>query len=340
MTKQQTNIIKGVAILMMLFFHLFNRVGADYQGLCHPLFYIGNRPLVNIIANACHPVPFFLILSGYGLSYVLKNKGNDFRQQGQRILKLYISYWIVMTIFVSVGCLINPIQYPGNFWTIVGNVTAVKTTWNYETWFLFPYVLLSITSMWIFRLMDRLGNFVSFIVAFILSFGSAFLISKSVAEGISVNPFINIVLTYFDLLFSFVLGALLYRYSARGGGTLHLRIWQSLALLILLVGIEVLSSTQADDSFYAFFIILLLLQLPYQNLLGSILANIGRHSMPMWMCHTFLSIYLFPNFIYGFRYPLLIFGVLVVSSYAISIVILKLSTIVESRLGLVHSQKN
>ena len=33
MTKQQTNIIKGVAILMMIFLHLFNRMGADYHGL-------------------------------------------------------------------------------------------------------------------------------------------------------------------------------------------------------------------------------------------------------------------------------------------------------------------
>ena len=90
MTKQQTNIIKGVAILMMIFYHLFNRVGSDYHGLCQPLLYIGERPLVNIIANACHPVAFFLILSGYGLSYVWENKGNNLRQQGRRILKLYI----------------------------------------------------------------------------------------------------------------------------------------------------------------------------------------------------------------------------------------------------------
>lgn len=115
MTKQQTNIIKGVAILMMIFYHLFNRVGSDYHGLCQPLLYIGERPLVNIIANACHPVAFFLILSGYGLSYVWENKGNNLRQQGRRILKLYISYWIVMAIFVGMGCFINPAQYPGDF---------------------------------------------------------------------------------------------------------------------------------------------------------------------------------------------------------------------------------
>lgn len=249
MTKQQTNIIKGVAILMMIFYHLFNRVGAEYHGLCHPLLYIGERPLVNIIANACHPVAFFLILSGYGLSYVWENKGNNLRQQGRRILKLYISYWIVMAIFVGMGCFINPAQYPRDFWSIIGN---------------------------------------------------------------------------------FILGALLYRYAARKK-IQRLRAWQASALLVLLVGLEMLSPTQADDSFYAFFVILLILQFPYQNRMwGAFLANLGRHSMPMWMCHTFLSIYLFPNFIYGFRYPLLIFVVLTALSYAISIVVLKSSAVLEN----------
>ena len=327
MTKQQTNIIKGVAILMMIFYHLFNRVGSDYHGLCQPLLYIGECPLVNIIANACHPVAFFLILSGYGLSYVWEKK-------------LYMSYWIVMAIFVGMGCFINPAQYPGDFWSIIGNITAVKTTWNYETWFLFPYVLLSMTSMWLFRMMDRLGNKVSFIIAFLLSFGSAFIISRCSAKGIDINPVINVVLVYCDLLLDFILGALLYRYAARKK-IRRLRVWQASALLVIIVGLEMLSSTQADDSFYAFFVILLILQFPYQNRPGgAFLANLGRHSMPMWMCHTFLSIYLFPNFIYGFRYPLLIFVILTALSYAISIVVLKLSAVLENLLGLSTTRSN
>lgn len=238
------------------------------------------------------------------------------------------------------GCLINPAQYPGDFWSIIGNITAVKTTWNYETWFLFPYVLLSMTSMWLFRMMDRLGNKVSFIVAFFLSFGSAFIISRSSAKGIDINSAINVVLVYCDLLLDFILGALLYRYAVRKK-IQRLRVWQASALLVIIVGLEMLSPTQADDSFYAFFVILLILQFPYQNRLGgAFLANLGRHSMPMWMCHTFLSIYLFPNFIYGFRYPLLIFVVLTALSYAISIVVHRITAIIESALGLSISDKH
>lgn len=193
--------------------------------------------------------------------------------------------------------------------------------------------------MWLFRMMDRLGNNVSFIVAFVLSFGSAFIISRCSAKGIDINPVINVVLVYCDLLLDFILGALLYRYAARKK-IQRLRAWQASALLVIIVGLEMSSSTQADDSFYAFFVILLILQFPYQNRPGAFLANLGRHSMPMWMCHTFLSIYLFPNFIYGFRYPLLIFVVLTALSYAISIVVHRITVIIESALGLSISDKH
>lgn len=60
MTKQQTIILKGIAILMMMFLHLFNKMGVGYEGLCRPLIYIGDEPLVHLLTNACNPVPFFL----------------------------------------------------------------------------------------------------------------------------------------------------------------------------------------------------------------------------------------------------------------------------------------
>lgn len=67
MTKEQTNILKGIAILMMLFLHLFN--GSNLTDVCEPLLFIGSTPLVHIISKACNPVGIFLMLSGYGLSY-------------------------------------------------------------------------------------------------------------------------------------------------------------------------------------------------------------------------------------------------------------------------------
>ena len=67
MSKEQSTILKGIAILMMLFYHLFFRAGLDE--LCSPLVMLGDDPLVSSLSRACYPVPFFLILSGYGCTY-------------------------------------------------------------------------------------------------------------------------------------------------------------------------------------------------------------------------------------------------------------------------------
>jgi uncharacterized membrane protein len=68
MSKEQTSIFKGIAILMMLWLHLFN--SPNIVDSCVPLLFIGNVPLVHLLTRICSPVDIFIILSGYGLHYV------------------------------------------------------------------------------------------------------------------------------------------------------------------------------------------------------------------------------------------------------------------------------
>ena len=57
--------MKGIAILLMLFYHLFNQM--RYVDLCDCLIYIGDAPAVYILSRAANPVAFFLVLGGYGM---------------------------------------------------------------------------------------------------------------------------------------------------------------------------------------------------------------------------------------------------------------------------------
>lgn len=73
-TLQQSNQLKSIAILMMLFLHLFNR---DYKGLFEPLIFMGQNPLsyyISMFCDAC--VPIFAFVSGYGLYYSYINSKN------------------------------------------------------------------------------------------------------------------------------------------------------------------------------------------------------------------------------------------------------------------------
>lgn len=69
-----------------------------------------------------------------------------------------------------------------------------------------------------------------------------------------------------------------------------------------------------------------------QGITRKILVKLGDQSMNMWMIHTWLCYYLFKNFFYGLRYPLLIMAAVTIASYAIGLLIDKIAKPIESPL--------
>ena len=66
LSKENSKVIKGIAILLMLFYHLFNYDNAE---ACINFFHMGGVPLASWLARACNPVAIFLLLSV--VSYIL-----------------------------------------------------------------------------------------------------------------------------------------------------------------------------------------------------------------------------------------------------------------------------
>ena len=325
MSKEQSTIIKGVAILLMFFLHLFNH---DITGDCTPLLYIGNTPFVTILTRACGPVPFFLIVSGYGLHYTYHHKGLTWNGQIRRILKLFITYWLVLAFFVSIGCFLRPDKYPGTPLNAFLNIISWSSSYNAETWFLFPYIVLALFAAYIFKLIDKLGNIQSFILFCIIGFVAMFITSRYIAVYKIHDSIFAHIVTIANLSFSFAVGAILHRIAEKRSLTIkkaksHQII--TLILLILLIAIKCLSNISAFGTFYALLFILFFIQLDLILFIKKTLITLGEYSMPMWMTHTFFSAYLFHDYIYGFKYPLLIYLVLIIISYVISIPIMMIS---------------
>lgn len=327
--------LKGVAILMMLFLHLFMRT--NLADLCQPLLFAGNIPLVHIITRACSPVAFFLIMSGYGLSYVYFHGTLALSTQSRRLLKLFISYWIILLVFVSIGHFIKPDLYPGSIGKIISNVTSWSSSYDAVTWFLFPYMLLSLTSMWIFKIMDRIGNIYSFLLSMFLYLSSCYIISRYIAPAKAYDTILAHGLTYFDLLFSFVIGAILHRIAESKG--LEIKTFSKSRLLTLttlavLFILMCFVTTDAFNPIYSLLFTLLFVNLRIGGVVKKFLMAMGKQSMPMWMIHTFFCNYLFQDFIFGFRYPLLIYIVLIAISYVTSIPIMWASKFVCRKIGI------
>jgi len=325
MSKQTTTLIKGLAILMMLWLHLFNDA---HVGAAAPLLFIGGVPVVSLIARACNPVDLFIVLSGYGFRYTFFHGDVSVRSQFRRLLKLYICYWLTLIIFVGIGSFVNPSNYPGSFSKLLLNVTSLDHTYNYETWFLLPYAVVSIFAKGIFRLQNKIGNLWSLAIWIVLYLASCFVISRNLVLQVPVvGEVLSTMIVCVKFVFPFVIGSCLYDIAARSNGLKlsWLNTWKALALLLLLLLSHTLFHSQAPNPLYAGGVVILMNNIRFPSFLGKAFTVLGKYSMPMWLTHTYFSIYLFHDFIYGFRYPLLIYVVLVIVSLMTAVAIMYLA---------------
>lgn len=326
MTKQQSQMMKGVAILLMIFLHLFNQAGN--VDLCRNFIFIDGIPLVLILSRASNPVAFFLILGGYGL-YKVSQKGD--RNRWSRLLKLMIHYWVILAIFLSIGHFMYPAKYPGSWMSFISNVTSFNTTYNGEMWFLLPYVILSAMAPWLFRIMNRFKAIYIITVTLFIHICTSFCISRYGETFFYHNYWAYNPLLVLHLLFNFSLGAMCARahFFEKFAGIFKTRIIRYLTAWGGVIILVVINCIFKYNFFYAFGVITCLSIAPIPAICKRVLCKLGDNSMNMWMIHSWFCYYLFHNFIYSFAYPLLIFIVLVIISYYSSIIVNKITVPIE-----------
>lgn len=323
MTKEESKIMQGVAILLMMYLHLFNQM--TNVDLCQNFLYIGAIPFVNFFSRATNPVPFFLLLSGYGL-YIVEHQRKDYNIL-RKIKNLYIHYWISIIIFVTLGAyFVGTDKYPGSCERIIANITAWHTTWNGEVWFFFPYMLLALSSKWLFKLMDNVNVWLYMMGALFLSTSAAFCISRYGNAYFYHHQLPYMPILYLDCLFAFVSGAwlakknVIKKFSSKYESLKIKRYWLWV-LWILLIVLRCCFKTGAFHTFYAIVFVVLFANVPRWKWLNHFLKEMGRRSTSIWFVHTYFCYYIFHDFIYSFRYPVLIYLVLLACSYVSAVVI-------------------
>ena len=139
--------------------------------------------------------------------YIYKKKQE--KNQAPRILNLYINYWVVLLLFVTIGHFIKPTIYPGSFETIIKNATGFNTTYNGEWWFLLPYSLVVLSSYWVFKFVDRFNPKIIIGCSIFGMFVTSFIISQFATEYLFAYKLRYNCFLYFHLLWEFVIGAIL-----------------------------------------------------------------------------------------------------------------------------------
>ena len=333
MSKNETQIIKGLAIFLMIFLHLFNNYG-DTQSLFN-FISINNNPLVHILSRAANPVSIFLICGGYGLYSVYK-WGND-KNHYKRIFRLYITYWLILLIFVPVAHFLVGNNYPGTIKNIIYNITGLCTTWNPFAWFLLPYSLLSLSSKKLFALMDKFKTRYVLIFLLFLYLSIGFILSRYGEAYIIKNIILYLPILYLSFMFAFYIGVVLYKKNILGvikNYFSSVKYRQAIILfsLLILICARCIINTSALNAIYSFLLIVLFLNLYRPSFIDNFLMKLGNVSMEMWLVHSWYSYSIFKEEIYSLKYPLLLLIVMLAISYYSGVLIKYLSNLILNKI--------
>lgn len=327
MSRDQSTLVKGLAILLMLIYHMPRLLGLE-QAM---------TPMLSFMAHISNPVVYFLIVSGYGLYYAYREKRLTYPYLFKRTLRLYVSFWLVLLIFVvGLGSWLRPGMFSQS---PLGHVLSfLGWEWGYLqfTWFLFPYVLISLCSPWLFRLLDRLGNILSIVITLAVSLAMTVVISRYINFLWNNMALYHVVLTA-QMSFGFTIGAVMARYALAG----HSLTWSRLKgrnwLVLLLLAVAFVARGLINFSTVPGFpalVIWLVLHFDTTRFTTAVMLPLGRMSMMMWFCHGYIAVKLFNEYFLMLRWPWLIWLVWVVVSYCVACLLMPVSNRISRALKL------
>lgn len=110
LSKNDTNVLKGLATLLLLFHHLFY----IKNGLYDDIHLFRGRFLfqeIGMLTKVC--VTLFVMLSGYGLAIGAEKNGGILDLKGfylRRFKKIFLNYWLIWAIFVPISIVLEYIK--------------------------------------------------------------------------------------------------------------------------------------------------------------------------------------------------------------------------------------
>lgn len=322
MNKQESAVLKGIAILFMLFLHLFHHP-EEVNALTNYI-YIHDTPVTSYLVRLTDPVFLFLLISGYGLYCAFQSSRMSLKSNLLRAGKLYVHYWIVMIVFMLCSSLIlGSAELFGGLDDMILNITGIDTTYNFVGWFLLPYCIAMIMSV-IWCKAIRKWPRLTFGIALFGGYAVIVVIFKYIVpNNLYENNLIRNTVQALNFSCVMVVGAVFAHYKIIERFKSYFAERQFLlAILLLAVLIGRMSTTSAVfHREYIFLFVPLVMAIRRPAIVTKVLTSFGRRSTTMWFCHTFFCYYIFRDFIYSFSHPFLIFLVLVALSYAVAVIL-------------------
>lgn len=336
-TRKDTKALKGIAIILMVYHHLFafpDRLGEGIEFVSlFSLKQYTSAYYIGVFGKIC--VTLFIFLAGYG-TWVSYSRKKSFKLIAKKIIELYKVYWAVLFIFFPI-CMLCGIEEFSNTSILIflKNFLGLSCNYNGEWWFFKPYVILILTFPIIYKIVNMQKRYIwtDVISIFIINSVCVYIVLYASLSVLKVNLIciflvetLKLVLT---ILPGFLLGCLCAKYNVFDI-VLHfsdkykfvgycIAVCMSVSVFIIRTFYD-----SNNDYIYAFILIvsaLILLRGRIGKYIYKPLCLLGEESTIIWLCHTFYCYKLCQKIIFYPRYSILIVLWLLIITFLTSKVI-------------------
>lgn len=326
MNKIETNILKGIAIIMMYIHHLFYLADRLNYYDVQPMV-ISKELLVKIggYGNIC--VALFAFLSGYGLTKTYIKGSNSAKGILRRILRLQLSVVICLLLGLLVATLIGEHTYAdvyledgivNSIYYFICDALGISyllgtPSYNGAWWYLSIAIWIISFIPIVCWFIEKMGK--KIVIFLILLY---YVFSRHCAHD---NLLYNL---YIYGLFIPLIGVVMAMHN-RFLLTVRNKKWIGLifGILGILAGyncsVYFAKNVEINKLLSVIGFLFLSLLLSRISLLAKILETLGNNSKYMFLCHSFFLSYFFKDHIYWFKIPILILLVLIVETLVVSL---------------------
>ncbi len=340
MTKNHTKMLYGLAILLMLYHHLFclDRLNTEYLSVLGPVL----EEKLSWFCKIC--VAIYAFISGYGLCVSTSGKNEvkilnkfivDYKYTLKHLLGFMKKYWIVFVIFIPMRGIVG-LDYI-SVKTFVLSLIGLSNSYNGEWWYVEMYILL----------------------LFMFPFVNAFFTTSKNKRGLALRIItcILILITYVTMCLTirifvityqsiFIIGYICAKfeifqriYNIKAFNK-NKNLFAFLILLICIVTRVILSKSAGSSGMDVFiiapFIFSICILFDNFEKISELLRKLGKHSVYMWLVHTF--------FCYNYFQPLITFSkistIMYIELTIVSLITSMILYYIESKVDLVINYIN
>ncbi len=296
-TKDHTEIIKGVAILLMLFHHLFGFPEWYIEGVSYIGISLRANTLEYVIGQFGHIcVSIFAFITGYGMFFSYKS-GSIIKKSFKKGASFLLCYWLILfgvAIPVNLALGKTDITFP----FILKNMFTYDHTLVSFAWYVRFYLAMLITLPVFYRMLTKYAT-VTIPVFLILPAMANYLLGTVSSENYFIGKAVYYSMEYFLWITCALMGLCFAKYGLfERLGRLFSRfgkgeIFVCTALMLVLVYLRAYKSDTIGiifsfDSIYAPIFIFLAVKIieVFPKVFHRFLRLMGKHSMNIWFLHS------------------------------------------------------